>query len=56
MRDGRDIPLPGMKIEPTKVVLLECQERMTAVEEWWNSLLKGDYVWVTYFKHRSVHN
>ena len=25
------------------------------VEEWWSFVKKGDCVWVTHFKHRSVH-
>ena len=25
------------------------------VEEWWSFAKKGDSVWVTYFKHRSLH-
>ena len=26
------------------------------VEEWWSFPQKRDCVWVTYFKHRSLHN
>ena len=36
-------------------MLLEFQERMIIIEEWWNFVNKGDYVWVTYFKQRSGH-
>ena len=36
-------------------VVLEFQERMIMTEEWWSSTQKEDYVWVIYFKHRSMH-
>ena len=29
-------------------MLLEFQERMIMVEEWWSLVLKGVYVWVTH--------
>ena len=28
---------------------------MIKVEEWWSFVKKGDSVWVTYFKQRSLH-
>ena len=37
-------------------MFLEFQERMIATEEWWSFAKKGDSVWVTYFKPRSLHN
>ena len=36
-------------------MLLEFQERMIMVKELWSFAQKGDSVWVTHFKHRSVH-
>ena len=35
-------------------MLLEFQEKVIMVEEWWSFPQKGDCVWVTYFKHRSL--
>ena len=35
--------------------ILEFQERMIMVEEWWSFAQKGDSVWITHFKHRSLH-
>ena len=37
-------------------MLLEFQERKITAEEWWSFAKKGESVWVTYFKLRSVHN
>ena len=37
-------------------MLLEFQERMIMVEEWWSFPQKGVSEWVTYLKHRSLHN
>ena len=36
-------------------MLLEFQERLIMVEEWWSFAKKGDSVWVTHLKHRSLH-
>ena len=36
-------------------MLLEFQDRMIMVEEWWTFAQQGDSVWGTYFKHRSLH-
>ena len=36
-------------------MLLEFQERMIMVEEWWSFVEKVDCVWVTHFKYRSFH-
>ena len=33
----------------------ESQHDNEMVEELWSSVLKGDCVWVTHFKHRSLH-
>ena len=32
-----------------------CVERMIIAEEWWSFAKKGDSVWITHFKHKSVH-
>ena len=24
-------------------------------EKWWSFVLKGDWVWITYFEHKSLH-
>ena len=36
-------------------MLLEFQERMIMAEEGWSFAKKGESVWVTHFKHRSLH-
>ena len=36
-------------------MLLEFQERMIMVEEWRSFAQKGNHVWVTNFKHSSLH-
>ena len=37
-------------------MLLEFQERMIKVEEWWNSVLKRDCVWVIHTFSRGVYH
>ena len=34
---------------------LEFQKGMIMVEEWWSFVQKGECVWITYFKHRTLH-
>ena len=36
-------------------MLLEFQERMIMVEEWWNFAKKGNCVGNTHFRHKSLH-